>query len=194
MSTGMKRRFGWPHPLIASIAAALALAACSPVSRSSDVQQESGAGHQQAQDSSQLPVLVRRAVSSEISLHGLAMGRLELDENGCLRVNGGGWAPFIVWPHDTRIERAEDGRLRIVDTRTGNSAYVGDEVALVGGSAMGNDQRTDWSGLTEPVPEACREPRHFVAGGILSEEQRQRTIERAQRPPVPSPPSPNLVQ
>lgn len=41
------------------------------------------------------------------------MGRLHLDADGCLRGDNEN-GPIIIWRHETRIERAADGRIRIL--------------------------------------------------------------------------------
>ena len=118
-------------------------------------------------------------------MQALFLGRLQLDADGCLR-GGGEAGPFIIWHHDTRIDRAADGRVQIVDTTTGNSVKVGDEIALSGG----NISEVRAADLTAPVPETCRTGGgYFLAGSVMSEAQRLGITERQRnRPRVPSPP------
>jgi hypothetical protein len=137
-----------------------------------------------AADAAQLPVLVRQSVRNQQTLQALFLGRLHLDANGCLRgENDAG--PIIIWHHDTSIERAPDGRIRIVDTKTGNAFNVGEEIALSGGHRAGPA-----SNVTEPVPPACHpQDRVFIAGPVMSEVQRQDLLERQRNRPLVPPPS-----
>jgi hypothetical protein len=137
-----------------------------------------------ASKSPQLPVLVRQSMQNEVTLQALFMGRLHLDGNGCLRGDNDA-GPIIIWHYDTRIERASDGGIRIVDTKKGNAVRLGDEIALSGGYRAGPA-----SNVTEPVPQACQpQDRVFVAGPVMSEAQRQDLLKRQRnRPTVPSPP------
>lgn len=130
-------------------------------------------------DVTQLPALVRQSVPHEFTMQALFMGRLHLDANGCLR-GGGDVGPIIVWHHDTRIERAPDGHIRIADTTTGNAVHVGEEIALSGGYRAG-----PVANVTEPVPQACQpQGRFFIAGRVMSETQRQGLLERQRNRPV----------
>lgn len=142
------------------------------------------AGDGRPTDAAPLPVLVRQAVSTGATLQALFMGRLHLDSNGCLRGDNE-TGPIIIWHHDTSVERAADGRVRILDTTTGNSIHVGDEIALSGGYRAGPA-----TNVTEPVPPACgQQSRFFVAGPVMSEAQRQALLARQRsRPSVASPP------
>ena len=125
-----------------------------------------------------LPVFVRSNVRSAIELEALAQGRLEIDKNGCLRI-GGADGPFVIWHHDSRIERTDDGRIRITDGYSGNTAYVGDEIAMGGGvgnrvtPASGGRQDVP-TNTTEPIPEACATGEIWTAGRLMTEAERQR--------------------
>lgn len=132
-----------------------------------------------------LPLLIRQSVRAEVSLQALFLGRLHLDAHGCLR-GGDEAGPLIIWHHDTRIDRAADGRVRIVDTTTGNAGHVGDEIALSGGQTS----EVLTASTVPQIPQVCRTPRgYFIAGSIMSETERQRILERQRNgPTVPSPP------
>lgn len=66
-----------------------------------------------------LPVLVRRSERTFAAHHqALIRGRLLLDDRGCLRI-GNDDGPLVIWHHDSTIEHAEDGRIRITDGFTG---------------------------------------------------------------------------
>lgn len=133
----------------------------------------------QVADVAQLPALVRQSVPHELTMQALFIGRLHLDANGCLR-GGNDVGPIIVWHHDTRIERAPDGRIRITDTMTGNAVHVGEEISLSGGYRAG-----PVTNVTEPVPQACQpQRRFFIAGRVMSETQRQDLPERQRNRPV----------
>lgn len=136
-----------------------------------------------------LPVLVRSSVRSDEVLMALALGRLTLDGNGCIRIGGGADAdadapgPLVVWHYDSTIERTEDGRIRIVDGHVGNAAFIGDEIAMSGGH--GTQVPT---GVNPAVPQACADGDFWVAGALLSEAQRQQILERERNwVPAPSP-------
>lgn len=134
-------------------------------------------------DAAQLPVLVRQSARNAMALQALFLGRLHLDANGCLRA-GNEVGPIIIWHHDTRIERAPDGRIRIVDATSGVGVEVGDEIALSGGYRAGTV-----TNVTEPVPRACQpQSRFFVAGPIMSEAQRQDLLERQRNRTIAPPP------
>ena len=149
--------------------AVLALPGCASAARVAPV----GA---QVSDAALLPVLIRQNIRTEMTMQALFMGRLHLDPHGCLR-GGSDDGPIIVWHHDTDIERAPDGRIRITDRTTGNAVHVGDEIALSGGYRAG-----PLSNVTEPVPQACQPPkRFFIAGRVMSEAQRQDILQRQRR-------------
>jgi hypothetical protein len=126
-----------------------------------------------------LPALIRQNLRNEMTLQALFMGRLHLDANGCLRA-GDEAGPIIIWHHDTRIERAPDGRIRVDDALTGNAVHVGDEIALSGGYRAGPATT-----VTEPVPQSCEpQSRIFVAGRVMSEAERRDILERQRNRPV----------
>lgn len=130
----------------------------------------------------ELPVFVRSNVRNALELEALARGRLEIDKNGCLRI-GGADGPFVIWHHDSRIERTDDGRIRITDGYSGNTAYVGDEIAMGGGvgnrvpPASGGRQDVP-TNTTEPIPEACAAGEIWIAGRLMTEAERQRLPKR----------------
>lgn len=125
-----------------------------------------------------LPVFVRNSVRSNLELEALAQGRLHIDRNGCLRI-GGEKGAFVIWHHDSRLERSPDGRIRITDGYSGNSAYVGDEVAMGGGvqnrvpSATGEKPAIP-ANVTEAIPAACATGEIWWAGRLMSEAERQK--------------------
>lgn len=129
-----------------------------------------------------LPTLVRNSERATAAHQALTQGKLHLDPAGCLRIaddNG----PFVIWHHDSRIERTPDGRIRITDGFTGNTAYVGDEIAL-GGSGGPVAPRN----VTPAIPVACATGNYWMAGQLMSEAERQEMLERERsRKPVPSP-------
>jgi hypothetical protein len=143
------------------------------------------AGATPATKGAQLPILIRQNLRNEMTLQALFMGRLHLDANGCLRA-GDEAGPIIIWHHDTRIERAPDGRIRVNDPLTGNAVHIGDEIALSGGYRAGPA-----ANVTEPVPQSCQpQSRFFVAGRVMSEAQRQDILARQRnRPFAPIPPA-----
>jgi hypothetical protein len=129
-----------------------------------------------------LPAFVRNNVRNDFELQALAQGRLEIDRNGCLRIGGEDGA-FLIWHHDSRIERMTDGRIMITDGYSGNSAFVGDEIALTGGAgtrvppATGNLPETP-TNVTRPIPEACASGEIWWAGRLMNETERQRLLKR----------------
>lgn len=129
-----------------------------------------------------LPALVRNSERATVARMALAQGKLHLDPAGCLRI-GDDTGPFVVWHHDSRIERTPDGRIRITDGFTGNSAYVGDDIALAGSG--GPDAPRN---VTPAIPAACATGNFWMAGPLMSEAERQEMLERERnRVPVPSP-------
>lgn len=145
---------------------------------------EQRAAHDQSPSphSEALPVFVRKSERSDLELEALAQGRLHIDGNGCLRI-GGEKGAFVIWHHDSRIERTSDGRIRITDGYSGNTAYVGDEIAMGGGRenrvppATGERAETP-TNVTEPIPEACASGEIWWAGRLMTETERQRRLNR----------------
>lgn len=140
-----------------------------------------------------LPILVRNSVRNDLTLQALARGRLHVDPHGCLRI-GGDDGPFVIWHHDSRIERTDDGRIKITDGFTGNSAYVGDEIAMAGGiGTLVPPASTDHkpvmpTNITEPIPEVCATGEIWWAGNLMNESERLEILERERnRQLVPSP-------
>ncbi len=125
-----------------------------------------------------VPVFVRNSVRTDVALEALMQGKLVVDRNGCLRI-GGAEGPFVIWHHDSRIERTEDGRIKITDGYSGNTAYVGDEIAMGGGQgnrvppATGGRAEVP-SNVTEPIPAACAAGEIWTAGRLMTEAERQR--------------------
>ncbi len=157
---------------------AIGIAACSgetPEERSARIQSPST-------QSDALPVFVRKSERSDLELEALAQGRLVVDRNGCLRIGGDNGA-FVIWHHDSRIERTSDGRIKITDGYSGNSAYVGDEIAMGGGGenrvppATGERPETP-TNVTQPIPEACASGEIWWAGRLMTEAERQRLPNR----------------
>lgn len=128
-----------------------------------------------------LPVFVRNSVRNDLALEALLQGRLVVDGDGCLRVGEAG--PFVIWHHDSRIERTDDGRIKITDGYSGNTAYVGDEIAMSGGQgnrvppATGGKVEVP-SNVTEPIPAACASGEIWMAGRLMTEPERQRLPKR----------------
>jgi hypothetical protein len=154
------------------VLAVLGLPACASTARVAPVSA-------QASGAALLPVLIRQTIRTDMTMQALLMGRLHLDPHGCLRGDSDE-GPIIIWHHDTGIERAPDGRIRIADNTTGNAVHVGDEIALSGGYRAG-----PVSNVTEPVPQACQPPkRFFIAGRVMSEAQRQDMLGRQRSQPA----------
>ncbi len=142
-----------------------------------------------------LPVLVRNSVRSDLTMQALARGTLHLDPHDCLRI-GGDDGPFVIWHHESRIERNSDGRIRIIDGFTGNAAYIGDEIAMAGGQGnhvpptSADHKPVMPTNITEPIPEACASGEIWWAGNLMSEAERQEMLARERnRAPVPVPPA-----
>lgn len=152
---------------------AIGIAACSGEAR-----EQRSPTQSPSQRSEALPVFVRKSVRSDQELEALAQGKLVVDRNGCLRVGGENGA-FVIWHHDSRIERTRDGRIKITDGYSGNTAYVGDEIAMGGGAenrvppATGERPATP-TNVTEPIPEACASGEIWWAGHLMTEAERQR--------------------
>jgi hypothetical protein len=139
-----------PRPWWSAFAALSCLGACAP---------------EPAAVKSDLPVLIASSVRSDASLHALAQGRLHLDPQGCLRIGEDG--PIVIWPFGSRISRAADGRMQVVDGASGNAVRVGEEFAVAGaGVDLPPPQ------LTHPVPPACAHGRFWLAGPVMSETDR----------------------
>src|SRR5690606_14016179 len=79
-----------------------------------------------------LPALIRASQPADLFLAARLQGQLQLDEAGCLRVakRNGDPGPFVIWSLNSRIERAEDGRVRSTDSFSGKIVHVGDEVVM----------------------------------------------------------------
>lgn len=102
-----------------------------------------------------LPALVARAQGSVAGLQAKLRGQLHVDAEGCLRVD----ERFVIWPHESRLARADDGRLQV--SASGKTATVGADVVVLSGgysdSAPANAER-----LTQSIPALCSGP-YFMA-------------------------------
>ncbi|HBR5516549.1 TPA: hypothetical protein ACWS6R_000093 [Klebsiella pneumoniae] len=126
------------------IAAVVLLAGCSIESAMAD-----------SEATQPLPALVARAQGSEAGLQAELRGQLHVDEKDCLRVD----KRFVIWPHESRLARADDGRLHV--SASGKTATVGaDVVALSGGHS--DSAPAGAEGLTQPIPAQCSGP-YFMA-------------------------------
>lgn len=121
-----------------------------------------GCGDSEVEAASELPPLPRVASASpdDVLLSALMSGPMTL-ENGCLRVRD----HLIIWHPESRLEQAEDGRVRVVDGRTGQSAYVGDDVAVGGGEITMEGFELTKSSLAEPFPD-CEGP-YWLGSGFV---------------------------
>lgn len=160
---------------LAAIAASLLIAACTN-------QPDPGDGNDP-------PVLVRNAVRATEAHQALIHGVLVLDDAGCIRVGNprGDAGPFVIWHHDSRIERTSDGRIRITDGFTGNTIHIGEPIAL--GGSGGPDAPAN---VIPDIPAACARDGHgfWMAGDLASQAQRRQMLER-ERGRIPAPPPPN---
>jgi len=132
---------------------------------------------------SDLPVLVRNNVRSDLTMQASVRGRLHVDQHGCLRV-GGDDGPFVIWHHDSRIERTIEGRVKITHGFTGNAAYIGDEIAMAGGQgnfvppASADYKPVTPTNVSPPIPKACASGEIWWAGNLMSEAERQELLGR----------------
>ena len=126
-------------------------------------------------DSDGLPVLVRNAIRATEAHQALIHGVLVLDDAGCIRIGNaaGDAGPFVVWHHDSRIERTADGRLRVTDCFTGHHVHVGEPIAL--GGSGGPDQPGN---VTPLSPAACAAGEFWMAGQLASQDERRAILER----------------
>jgi hypothetical protein len=84
----------------------------------------------------------------ETSLLLLLEGKLEIDADGCLRVND----YLILWPYGYSY-RVENEDILIIDERGNIAAHVGDNVGVGGASGyLSNDK------LVQPLSEDCEGP------------------------------------
>lgn len=137
-----------PWPWRSAFAALCCLGACAPATVEAD-----------------LPVLIASNVRSDASLQALAQGRLHLDPQGCLRIGEDG--PFVIWPFGSRISRAADGRVQVIDGASGNAVRLGEDFAVAG---AGVDLLPPQ--LTHPIPPPCAQGRFWLAGPVMSEADR----------------------
>lgn len=179
LAAGWPSKYGEPMTYkIFALLGAIGIAACS----GETLEQRSAPIQSPSPHSEALPVFVRKSVRSDLELEALSQGRLVVDRNGCLRI-GGEKGAFVIWHHDSRIERTSDGRIKITDGYSGNTAYVGDEIAMGGGQdnrvppATGERAATP-TNVTEPIPEACASGEIWWAGRLMTEAERQRLPNR----------------
>lgn len=142
---------------LAMIAMLLLIAACANQSDVVDVGDAAS-----GTDSDGLPVLVRNAIRATEAHQALIHGVLVLDDAGCIRIGNaaGDAGPFVVWHHDSRIERTANGRLRVTDGFTGHHVHVGEPIAL--GGSGGPDQ----PGNVTPDSCSLRRGEFWMAGQL----------------------------
>ena len=129
-----------------------------------------------------LPVLVTVTRYPDEWLSNLARAPLQLDDSGCLRFGG----HYAIWHPDSRIERAPDGRIAIVEGVAGQTVHVGEEIGTSGVEQVAPPPP---EGLDVPVPPACARGTFFVLGPIVTAAQlREQDRRQATRIPVPAPP------
>jgi len=103
-------------------------------------------------------------------MDSLLEGRLELDDNGCLRVNDNFSNYLIIWPYGFSL-RTEGEEIQIIDEKGQIFARVGDVIKIGGGEIPGEEAREliEESIVEQPLPDDCQGP-YWVTGDWVTEE------------------------
>ena len=122
------------NPRIAAPAAALLAAGCLPAAEAQPVRKEA-----EAAAPAREPVLVRKLHPDAAGNAAAGSGVLTL-RDGCLfMAHRDGSRTLLLWPAETRLERAPDGELRVLPGGPGHTVRVGEEI-FVGGSELGGGE------------------------------------------------------
>lgn len=90
--------------------------------------------------------------------------RLELDDNGCLRVKYFDDNYLLIWPHGFSI-RTEGEEIQVIDDNGQVVACVGDKINVGGGEFPGEKAREyiEESIVEQPLPDDCPGP-YWIVG------------------------------
>lgn len=126
-----------------------------------------------------LPVLVMHRERPAVWQSNLMLAPLRLDAQGCLRFGG----HFTIWHPDSRILRAPDGRIAVIDGITGHTVHVGEHMGASGHPTLVLPPADT---LNVPIPAACGDTSVFVLGPVMNEAQ-MRELDQRSRVGVPVP-------
>ncbi|MFJ1519451.1 hypothetical protein ACG59Z_06095 [Acinetobacter sp. ABJ_C1_1] len=106
------------------------------------------------------PVLITSNVRSNISMMASAQGKLIVDKNGCIRLEDQ-TAPLIIWPYGSKLENLENGKFKITNGFTNQSAVIGEQISLDGGLYEVKSTQ-----VTPFIPKACADYGYWLAGAM----------------------------
>jgi hypothetical protein len=94
-------------------------------------------------------------------------GRLEMDDNGCLRVKYFDDNYLLIWPHGFSM-RTEGEEIQVIDSNGQVVACVGDKIYIGGGETPGEKAREfiEESIVEQPLPDDCTGP-YWIVGGTV---------------------------
>lgn len=96
-------------------------------------------------------------------MDSLMEGRLELDDNGCLRVDN----YLIIWPYGFSL-RTEGEDIQVIDEKGQVFAHVGDVIKIGGGEIPLEEAREfiEKSIVEQPLPDDCQGP-YWIVGEVV---------------------------
>ncbi len=110
------------------------------------------------EDISIQPVLITSNTRSNISMMASAQGKLIVDKSGCIRL-GDETAPLIIWPYGSKLENLGNGKFKITNGFTNQSAVIGEQISLGGGLYEVKSTQ-----VTPSISKACADYGYWLAG------------------------------
>ncbi|WP_335975757.1 hypothetical protein [Acinetobacter calcoaceticus] len=104
------------------------------------------------------PILITSNTRNNISMMASAHGKLIVDKNGCIRL-GGETGPLIIWRHGSKLENLGNGKFKITNGFTNQSALIGEEISIGGGLYEVKSTQ-----VTSSIPDACVNHGYWLAG------------------------------
>jgi len=104
------------------------------------------------------PILITSNTRSNISMLASAQGKLIVDKNGCIRL-GDETSPLIIWPYGSKLENLGNGKFKITNSFTSQSALIGEQISLGGGLYEVKSTQ-----VIPSIPNACANHGYWLAG------------------------------
>jgi hypothetical protein len=104
------------------------------------------------------PILITSNTRSNISMMASAHGKLIADKNGCIRLSNE-TGPLIIWRYGSKLESLGNGKFKITNGFTNQSALIGEEISIGGGLYEVKSTQ-----VTPSIPNACENHGYWLAG------------------------------
>ncbi|WP_249882030.1 hypothetical protein [Acinetobacter calcoaceticus] len=104
------------------------------------------------------PILTTSNTRSNISMMASAHGKLIADKNGCIRLSNE-TGPLIIWRYGSKLESLGNGKFKITNGFTNQSALIGEEISIGGGLYEVKSTQ-----VTPSIPNACANHGYWLAG------------------------------